>query len=67
MNNLSGVWSKANETKHDPFSKIGPTVASGTRPWQPGSRKAQAQGGGDVSAGLEMPHCHLLLTVVLYL
>lgn len=35
MNNFSGIWSKANETKHDPFSKFGPKITSGNRPWQP--------------------------------
>lgn len=37
MNNLSGVWSKVNETKLDPvFQNWAYSVASGSRPWQRG-------------------------------
>lgn len=65
MNNLSGAWFKANETKLDAFSKTGPKMASGQHPWQPGGAgKHRDKVGGDWSAGLAMPPCNLLLTLV---
>lgn len=48
MNNLSGAWFKANETKLDAFSKTGPKMASGQHPWQPGGAgKHRDKVGGD--------------------
>ena len=35
VNNLSGVSTKANETKPDPFSKLGPKMAPRNHCWQP--------------------------------
>lgn len=46
MNNLSGVCSKANETKLDSFSKMGPKMAPGNPPWQPSG--AEKPGGPGV-------------------
>lgn len=64
-NNLSGVWSKANETNLGPFSKIGPKLASGNRPRQPGGAGTHRDKvGGDWSAGLPLPPCNSLLTLV---
>lgn len=65
MNNFSEVWSKANETKLDPFSKIAPQIASGNHPWQPnGARKHRDKVERDLNAGLALPPYYLLLTLV---
>lgn len=50
MNNLSGVWYKANEIKLDPFSKIGPKMAPGNPAWQPA-------GAGKHGPGVRRPEC----------
>ena len=65
MNNFSEVWSKANETKLDPFSKTGPQTASGNHPWLPdGAGKHRDKVGRDLNAGLALLPYYLLLTLV---
>lgn len=45
MDNLSGVCSKANETKLDPFSKTGPRMVPRNHPRQPGGAGKHGPGG----------------------
>lgn len=61
MNNLSGVSTKVNETKPDPFSTLGPKMAHRSHCWQPsGAGKC----GAALTAGPALPPWQLWLTLV---